>query len=52
VALIARILGWVPLAAIAFLAGAILSRYGWLAAGRFSARDPEETFAAQQSSPE
>jgi hypothetical protein len=52
VALIARIFGWVPVAALAFLLGAILSRYGWLAAGRFSARDPEETFAAQQSPPE
>lgn len=48
VALIARLLGWVPLAPLVFLIGAILSRYGWLAAGRFSARDPEETFAAQQ----
>jgi hypothetical protein len=48
VTLIARLLGWVPFAPLAFLAGAILSRYGWLAAGRFSARDPEETFAAQQ----
>ena len=52
VALVARIFGWVPGAAVAFLLGAILSRYGWLAAGRFSARDPEETFAAQQSPPE
>jgi len=51
VALIARLLGWVPFAPLVFLTGAILSRYGWLAAGRFSARDPEETFAAQQGNP-
>jgi hypothetical protein len=50
VSLIARIVGWVPVASWAFLLGAILSRYGWLAAGRFSARDPQETFASQQSS--
>jgi hypothetical protein len=49
VALIARLFGWVPVAALCFLLGAIFSRYGWLAAGRFSGRDPEETFAAQQS---
>jgi hypothetical protein len=49
--LVARIFGWVPFACVAFLAGAVLSRYGWLAGGRFSARDPEETFASQQSSP-
>jgi hypothetical protein len=48
VALIARLLGWVPVAAFFFLLGAIFSRYGWLAAGRFSARDPEETFEEQQ----
>jgi hypothetical protein len=47
-ALIARLFGWVPVAALCFLLGAIFSRYGWVAAGRFSARDPEETFAEQQ----
>jgi hypothetical protein len=50
VSLVARIIGWLTLASWAFLLGAILSRYGWLAAGRFSARDPQETFASQQSS--
>jgi hypothetical protein len=49
-ALIARLFGWVPVAALCFLVGAIFSRYGWLAAGRASARDPEETFAVQQGS--
>jgi len=33
---------------ICFLLGAVLSRYGWLHAGRASARDPEETLAAQR----
>ncbi len=47
-ALIARLFGSVPVAALCFLLGAIFSRYGWVAAGRFSARDPEETFAEQQ----
>ena len=28
-------------------AGAVLSRYGWLHAGRMSARDPEETRTAR-----
>jgi hypothetical protein len=48
VALIARLVGWVPVAALSFLLGAIFSRYGWLAAGHFSARDPEETLAEQR----
>lgn len=36
-ALIARLAGATPLAASCFVVGAILSRYGWLAAGRASA---------------
>ena len=47
VPLVARLFGWVPLAGICFLIGAVSSRYGWLLAGRFSARDPEETIAGQ-----
>lgn len=47
VALGLRLGGFVPWAAAAFLAGAVLSRYGWVAAGRASGRDPEATFAAQ-----
>ena len=39
VPLIARIFGWVPVAAVCFLIGAVSSRYGWVLAGRFSARD-------------
>jgi hypothetical protein len=49
VSLIARLLGWTLPGAVCFLIGAICSRYGWLAAGRSSARDPEETFAAQRA---
>jgi hypothetical protein len=51
VALVTRLLGWVPAAALCFLLGAIASRYGWLGAGYYSALDPEETFAAQQDPP-
>jgi hypothetical protein len=47
VPLILRLSGWVPLAAVCFLCGAVLSRYGWLFAGRFSASDPEELIATQ-----
>ncbi len=43
-----RLLGWIPWAAAAFLAGALVSRYGWLAAGRASGLDPAATFAAQR----
>ncbi len=45
VALGARLFGWVPVAAASFLAGSLLSRYGWLEAGRASGRDPEATLA-------
>lgn len=48
--LVLRLLGWIPWAASAFLAGALISRYGWLAAGRASGRDPEATFASQRAS--
>lgn len=46
-ALLLRLLGWIPAAAGSFLLGALLSRFGWLEAGRASARDPEATFASQ-----
>jgi hypothetical protein len=48
-ALVLRSLGAVPFAAISFLLGAFLSRFGWLAAGRVSGRDPEAVFASQAS---
>jgi hypothetical protein len=47
--LVLRIAGWTEAAAVCFLLGAVLSRYGWLHAGRASARDPEETLAAQRT---
>jgi polysulfide reductase-like protein len=46
--LILRLTNLVPLAAISFLLGALLSRFGWLAAGRVSGRDPEAVFASQE----
>ncbi len=45
-ALALRLVDAWPLAALAFLAGALLSRYGWLAVGRASAADPEAVLAA------
>lgn len=48
-AVILRLLGIVPLAAVSFVLGACLSRFGWLAAGRASGRDPEAVFAAQSA---
>ena len=47
-ALLLRLAGAIPWAAAAFLAGAVLGRYGWLAAGRASGWDPEATLAAQR----
>ena len=43
------LLGIFPLGSAAFLLGALVSRFGWLAAGRASARDPRATFSAQGS---
>jgi Polysulphide reductase, NrfD len=42
-ALLLRVAGWLPAAAVVFLIGALLNRYGWLHAGRASAQDPEQT---------
>lgn len=47
-ALLFRALGAVPAAAVSFLLGALLSRFGWVKAGRVSGRDPEAVFAAQK----
>jgi formate-dependent nitrite reductase membrane component NrfD len=41
VSLVLRLVGATHLAAISFLVGALISRFGWLEAGRASARDPE-----------
>jgi Polysulphide reductase, NrfD len=47
--LVLRLLGAVPLAAISFVLGALISRFAWMAAGRASGRDPEAVFAAQSA---
>jgi len=46
-ALVLRFFGFIPWAAISFLAGALVSRFGWIAAGRLSGSDPESVFAAE-----
>jgi hypothetical protein len=46
--LVLRGFGLITLAAIAFLSGALLSRFGWIAAGRVSGADPEAVFASQR----
>jgi len=47
--LVLRSFGAIPLAAISFLLGALFSRFGWIAAGKISSRDPESVFASQKS---
>ena len=46
-ALVLRLLGLVPFAAISFLIGALVSRIGWIAVGKVSGSDPESVFASQ-----
>jgi hypothetical protein len=46
-AILFRLTNLIPLAAISFLLGALLSRFGWIAAGRISGRDPEAVFDSQ-----
>ena len=41
-------LALIPLAAISFLLGALVSRFGWIAVGKVSGRDPEAVFASQK----
>src|SRR5881394_4051122 len=41
-------IGPIPLAAISFLLGALVSRFGWIAVGKISGRDPESAFASQK----
>ena len=48
-ALVLRFFGLVPLAAICFLLGALISRIGWIAVGKVSGSDPESVFAAQSA---
>jgi hypothetical protein len=47
-ALALRFLGFIPWAAISFLAGALVSRIGWIAVGKVSGADPEAVFASQR----
>jgi hypothetical protein len=47
-ALLLRFFGFIPWAAISFLAGALISRFGWIAVGKVSGADPEAVFAAQR----
>ena len=46
--LVLRLFGAIPLAAISFLVGALVSRFGWIAVGKVSGRDPESVFASQK----
>jgi len=47
-ALVLRFFGLVPFAAISFLIGALVSRFGWIAVGKVSGSDPESVFAAER----
>src|SRR6478736_399160 len=47
-ALVLRFLGFIPWAAISFLAGALVSRIGWIVVGKVSGADPEAVFASQR----
>ena len=47
-ALVLRFFGLVPLAAISFLIGALISRFGWIAVGKVSGADPESVFVAER----
>jgi hypothetical protein len=48
IALVLRFFGVIPLAAISFLVGALVSRFGWIAVGKISGCDPESVFASQR----
>jgi formate-dependent nitrite reductase membrane component NrfD len=47
-ALALRFFGLVPFAAVSFLIGALVSRFGWIAVGHVSGSDPESVFAAER----
>jgi hypothetical protein len=47
-ALVLRLFGLIPFAAISFLSGALISRFGWIAVGKVSGADPEAVFASQR----
>src|SRR5436853_1647309 len=46
-AIVLRLFGLIPFAAISFLTGALVSRFGWIAVGKVSGSDPEAVFASQ-----
>jgi hypothetical protein len=46
--LVLRLLGLIPMAAISFLLGSLVSRIGWIAVGKVSGSDPESVFAAER----
>ena len=46
-AIVLRLLGLVPFAALSFLIGALVSRFGWIWVGKVSGSDPESVFAAE-----
>lgn len=47
-ALVLRFFGFIPWAAISFLAGALASRIGWIVVGKVSGSDPGSVFAAER----
>jgi len=47
-ALVFRLFGLIPFAAISFLTGSLISRVGWIAVGKVSGSDPESVFAAER----
>src|SRR5262249_42474638 len=46
--LVLRFFGLIPLAAISFVVGALVSRIGWVFVGKVSGADPEAVFAAER----
>jgi formate-dependent nitrite reductase membrane component NrfD len=46
-AFVLRLFGLIPFAAISFLAGSLISRFGWIVVGKVSGSDPEAVFASQ-----
>ena len=48
-AIVLRFFGLIPLAAVSFLLGSLISRIGWIAVGKVSGSDPESVFASQQT---
>ena len=46
-AFVLRLFGLIPFAAISFLIGSLVSRFGWIMVGKVSGADPEAVFASQ-----